>query len=241
MCKILNRNLLATASQDNLIRVYNISQKDGGAPIIFRGHTLKPFNVEWSPILYNYLATGSDDRTVRVWNIQNVNESKELIGHTHNVRGILWNTEIPWLLLTGSWDSTIRLWDIRSQICIFVCKDHIADVYGITSHEDRPFVYVTCSRDTSIRFWWMEGIFQKIFMKLLINDDNWEDSIDKIDSMPDKNAVEKLYGNGSKKLRKELKEIKNEEDMVFFYEKVMKFFKVTDKKSKKLSFLVLVQ
>ena len=53
-----------------------------------------------------------------------------LLGHKGPVRGLIWNTEIPYLVISGSWDSTIRMWDIRDGACIDTILDHGADVYG---------------------------------------------------------------------------------------------------------------
>ena len=57
-----------------------------------------------------------------------------LKGHSHNVRAITFNPELPWCLISGAWDATIKLWDIRSGNCIYTITDHTADVYGITFH-----------------------------------------------------------------------------------------------------------
>lgn len=215
---------MATASHDCLIRVFNISQKDGGLPLVFKGHTSKPFNVEWNPILFNYFASGSDDTTIRVWNIQNLNDFKELVGHTNNVRGLLWNTEIPWLLLSGSWDSTIRLWDVRTKNCIFVCKDHNADVYGIAVHEDRPFTYVSCSRDTSLRFWNLEDMFNEIFLRVLEN--QYDCFGEEIEVFPVEKEIVRLFGSSGRKMKKDLKVLWEGEDMIGYYERILNFFKV---------------
>lgn len=50
-------------------------------------------------------------------------------GHTSAVRGLCWNSEIPYLFLSGGWDGLIRIWDVRTQFCyksiqyhqVFVC------------------------------------------------------------------------------------------------------------------------
>ena len=129
-------------------------------------------------------------------------------------------------MISGSWDATIRLWDIRSQTCIFVCRDHNADVYGLAAHEDRPFVYVSCSRDTSIRFWSLEEMFQGVFLKILLEEKKWEEVFEKIDVFPKEGDAMMLCGASSKKLKKELIEMRKDGDLVGAYEKIMKFFKV---------------
>lgn len=46
------------------------------------------------------------------------------------MRGLMWNTEIPYLLISGSWDYTIKVWDTREGACLDTVYDHGADVYG---------------------------------------------------------------------------------------------------------------
>ena len=53
-----------------------------------------------------------------------------LKGHNAPVRGLLWNTEIPYLLISGSWDYSMRVWDVRDGACLDTVLDHGADVYG---------------------------------------------------------------------------------------------------------------
>lgn len=214
---------------DHIVRVFNISMKEGGVPLLFKGHSGKVFNLEWNQVLCNYLASASDDKTIRIWNLQNVNDSKDLVGHENNVRGLVWSTEIPWLLISGSWDCTIRLWDVRTQKCLFVCRDHNADVYGLAIHEERPFLCVSCSRDTSLRFWELEGIFKETFLKVLIQND-WEEVFGRPEAIfPKPNEKVMLYGGASQKMRKEILEMRNDGNWLGVYERVMKFFKVIRK------------
>jgi WD repeat-containing protein 17 len=85
-----------------------------------------------------------------------------LRGHTHNVRAIIFNHELPWCLVSGSWDATIKLWDVRSGTCIYTITEHTADVYGITFHKQRPFTFVSSSRDTTLRFWSIDQLVTTI-------------------------------------------------------------------------------
>lgn len=69
-------------------------------------------------------------RTVRIWDYTQDACINVLSGHTAPVRGLMWNTEVPYLLTSGSWDYTIRVWDTRDGTCLDTVYDHGADVYG---------------------------------------------------------------------------------------------------------------
>lgn len=83
-------------------------------------------------------------------------------GHSHNVRAVTFNPELPWLLVSGAWDATIKLWDARNGNCIYTITDHSADVYGITFHPNRPFVFISSSRDTTLRYFSLDSLVSSI-------------------------------------------------------------------------------
>jgi WD40 repeat protein len=68
--------------------------------------------------------------SVRIWDYTQDACVSTLNGHTAPVRGLMWNTEIPYLLISGSWDYTIKVWDTRGGVCLDTVYDHGADVYG---------------------------------------------------------------------------------------------------------------
>lgn len=68
--------------------------------------------------------------SVRIWDYTQDACINILSGHTAPVRGLMWNTEIPYLLISGSWDYTIKVWDTREGTCLDTVCDHGADVYG---------------------------------------------------------------------------------------------------------------
>lgn len=70
-------------------------------------------------------------RTVRIWDYTQDVCINVLSGHTAPVRGLMWNSEVPYLLTSGSWDYTIRVWDTRDGTCLDTVYDHGADVYGV--------------------------------------------------------------------------------------------------------------
>ena len=68
--------------------------------------------------------------TIKVWDYSQDMCIITLTGHKGPVRGLLWNTEVPYLVISGSWDSTLKVWDLRKGTCLDTIKDHGADVYG---------------------------------------------------------------------------------------------------------------
>lgn len=72
--------------------------------------------------------------TIHVWDYSQESCFQVLRGHEGPVRGIMWNSEIPYLLVSGSWDYKIRIWDIRDGACVETLLDHGADVYGLYSN-----------------------------------------------------------------------------------------------------------
>ncbi|WAQ98157.1 WDR17-like protein [Mya arenaria] len=128
-----NKDMLATGCEDGKVRVFYSATSNDQPLKVFSGHTAKVFHVN----------------TVRIWDYSEDACLREMKGHKGPVRGLLWNSEIPYLLASGSWDSCICLWDIRSGVCLYTLHDHGADVYGLTSHPSRPFILASSSRDST--------------------------------------------------------------------------------------------
>ena len=141
----------AVACEDSLIRIYSITQKDNEPKQKLQGHTHKVFGVSYNPSK-NILSSSSDDFKIGIWDIK-TSKGKFLIGHTNNVRQMVWLTEQPNLLVSGSWDGTTRIWNIDYMICVALINEHHSDVYGMDLCPNHPFMLVTSSRDNSIRFW----------------------------------------------------------------------------------------
>lgn len=151
--------MIATGCEDKNVRVYYLATSSDQPLKVFTGHTAKVFHVRWSPLREGILCSGSDDgwlvrynyigkaavrdasilkcvcmccRTVRIWDYTQDACINVLSGHTAPVRGLMWNSEVPYLLTSGSWDYTIRVWDTRDGTCLDTVYDHGADVYGTT-------------------------------------------------------------------------------------------------------------
>ncbi|XP_047126670.1 WD repeat-containing protein 17 isoform X1 [Hydra vulgaris] len=156
-----NRDLLATACEDGLVRIFYIPTDS--VLKVFHGHTAKVFNVKWSPIKDGVLCSGSDDKTIRVWDYSLGECIQCLEGHSGPVRGLLWNPEISNMIISGSWDFSIKVWDVRTGYCIYTTSDHAADVYGLACHPQQPFIIASTSRDSTLRLWHLQSTAQPIY------------------------------------------------------------------------------
>nr|XP_060635588.1 WD repeat-containing protein 17 [Anolis sagrei ordinatus] len=98
-----NKDMIATGCEDKNVRVYYLATSSDQPLKVFSGHTAKVFHVRWSPLREGILCSGSDDGTVRIWDYTQDACINVLSGHKAPVRGLLWNTEIPYLLISGSY------------------------------------------------------------------------------------------------------------------------------------------
>ncbi|CAM1325653.1 WDR17 (predicted) [Pycnogonum litorale] len=192
-----NSEMLATACEDNLVRIYNCKNTQSNPVKVFIGHSGKVFSVKWSPIREGVFCSSSDDCTVRVWDFSSTSSVSVLNGHTSYVRGILWNHEIPYILMTSSWDATIRVWDIRDETCLCVNSDHGADVYGLASHAVRPFTVASASRDSTVRLWSISSFVSCLHAKLLAGE-LWKNVIGNPDQLVNPSSPPLLCGKQSK-------------------------------------------
>ncbi|CAN8032758.1 unnamed protein product [Ixodes persulcatus] len=162
-----NENIVATACEDSLVRIFYLSM-NGGVPLkTLAGHTSKVFRVKWSPLRDGVLCSTSDDRTIQVWNYTCESAVRILRGHGDFTRSVVWSPELSHLLLSGSWDATIRLWDTRDGSCLCLLWDHGADIYGLACHPRRPFIVASSSRDSTVRIWSMLPMASTLFLKVL--------------------------------------------------------------------------
>jgi WD repeat-containing protein 17 len=199
-----NKRIVATASADGIVRIWDIGKVSSAPVLELKGHGMKVFHCVWSSLLPNYLLTSSDDHTLRCWNISS-GECRILRGHTSNVRAVCWSSEVPWLCFSGSWDGTVRAWDIRRDHCVASFTDHHADVYGLSLHPSRPFVLASSSRDTTVRILWLQELILPICMAMAESQsiESFFGTTD--EAMQSLSSTICLCGPGSKRLRQSLK------------------------------------
>jgi WD40 repeat protein len=195
--------MLATGCADSFVRIFQCEDSNCRQESLLKGHTLRVFNVAWSPLLPGHVASTSDDRTCIVHDTKS-SRSIVLAGHLNNVRGCTWHTELPYMIITGSWDASIRLWDIRSATCIRSIFDHHTDVYCTALHPARPFFVVSSSRDSTMRFWSLTEYVPEALLLSIFGYNMHDTIIGDASECMSLDAASKLCGAASKTLAQAL-------------------------------------
>ncbi|XP_054410720.1 WD repeat-containing protein 17 isoform X7 [Pongo abelii] len=183
---------IATCSSDGFCIIRTI---DGKVLHKYK-HPAAVFGCDWS----------QNNNTVRIWDYTQDACISILSGHTAPVRGLMWNTEIPYLLISGSWDYTIKVWDTREGTCVDTVYDHGADVYGLTCHPSRPFTMASCSRDSTVRLWSLTALVTPVQMNILA-DRSWEEIIGNTDCAVEPGTPPLLCGKVSRGIRQEIEKL----------------------------------
>uniref|UniRef100_A0A2K6S6R8 WD repeat domain 17 n=1 Tax=Saimiri boliviensis boliviensis TaxID=39432 RepID=A0A2K6S6R8_SAIBB len=183
---------IATCSNDGFCIIRTI---DGKVLHKYK-HPAAVFGCDWS----------QNNNTVRIWDYTQDACISILSGHTAPVRGLMWNTEIPYLLVSGSWDYTIKVWDTREGTCLDTVYDHGADVYGLTCHPSRPFTMASCSRDSTVRLWSLTPLITPVQINILA-DRSWEEIIGNTDYAIEPGTPPLLCGKASRDIRQEIEKL----------------------------------
>ena len=146
-----NSQILASASWDNTIRLWDISKSE--EPKVLKGHNDKVESVAFSPD-GRLLASGSGDNTICLWDITNGQEFGVLKGHNNEVWSVAYSPDGR-LLASGSSDRTIRLWDVKNGREVRVLKGHKSKVWSVVFSPDGRLL-ASGSTDGTIRLWEIE-------------------------------------------------------------------------------------
>ncbi|XP_062068855.1 WD repeat-containing protein 17 isoform X4 [Lepus europaeus] len=180
---------IATCSSDGFCIIRTIDNK-----VLHKyKHPAAVFGCDWS----------QNNNSVRIWDYTQDACINILSGHTAPVRGLMWNTEIPYLLVSGSWDYTIKVWDTREGTCLDTVYDHGADVYGLTCHPCRPFTMASCSRDSTVRLWSLTPLITPLQINILA-DRPWEEIIGNTDNALEQGTPPLLCGKVSRDIKQEI-------------------------------------
>ena len=147
-----NSYLLASASGDNTVRIWDVGNNNRRHVRTLRGHTDTVWSVAWSPD-GRTLASASQDGTVRLWNPDNGINFAVLRGHTEQVNCVAWSPDGR-ILASGGNDNTVRLWNPDTHGIRRVLRGHTGRLYTLAFHPNgQTLAGASGGGDSSIRLW----------------------------------------------------------------------------------------
>lgn len=157
VCVSPNDKLIASASQDKLIKVWDgrqISKLVG----VLKGHRRGVWSVEFSP-LDQCVLSASADATVRVWSLKDFTCLRTLQDHSQAVVRACYVNKGTQCISNGA-DGVIKLWSLKNSECVATFTEHPASAkvwaLGVTAAiadgEDGAF-FVTGGTDSNLLLW----------------------------------------------------------------------------------------
>lgn len=140
--------LLATASGDKTVRLWNMGTQDKFATL--HGHTAAVRDVAFSPD-GSMLASASADGIVRLWGIGADREISQLEGHDDWVLRVAFSPRGDMLASTSVNEMT-KLWSLDNRDMVGTLGGHADWVSGLVFSPD-GILMATASYDGTIRFW----------------------------------------------------------------------------------------
>jgi WD40 repeat protein len=150
-------NLLASASWDSTVRLWNTSDPDNPQPVgqPLRGHTGIVTSVAFSPD-GKTLASSSTDKTVRLWDLTTPKGVKELTAPLtgREFKQVAFSPDGRTLAAAGD-DGTVRFWDVtdrRAPHAGAVLSGHTGPVRAI-AFSPNGRTLASASNDKTVRLW----------------------------------------------------------------------------------------
>lgn len=149
-----NDRLIASASQDKLIKVWHAQTSNGASLLALagtcRGHKRGVWAVEFSPV-DQCLASASGDKTVKIWSVKDFSCLKTFEGHTASVLGVQFVCAGMQLVSAGA-DGLLKLWTIKSNECEATFDQHEDKVWALSVAKDGSEM-VSGGADSTIHLW----------------------------------------------------------------------------------------
>jgi len=142
-------NLLASASEDNTIKLWN---QEGKSLATLKGHQGWVYGVAISPN-GKMIASVGEDKTLRLWNLDG-KELKMIQGHTDEVWGVAFSPDGQ-TIASASADQTVRLWNLDGTLRNTL-RGHSKKVWGVAFSPDGQTI-ASASADQTVKLWKLDG------------------------------------------------------------------------------------
>ncbi len=141
-----DQSLLASASADNSIRLWNVST--GQEVGVLKGATDQVLSLAFSPD-GTKLVTGGKDKSVRIWDVATKKITNEYKGHTDAVTSVLYSPDQK-RIVSASADKTIRVW-LAGKV-EGILRGHTDQVLALAFNSDGSTL-ASAGADKTIRLW----------------------------------------------------------------------------------------
>jgi len=156
-----NANMLATASFDSTIGMWENVGGDYSFIASFEGHENEVKSVAWNSA-GTLLASCSRDKSVWIWEVLPGNEYEcvsVLNGHTQDVKMVVWHPSLD-ILVSTSYDNSIKVWTEDGDGDDWQCAQtlgapgggHTSTVWAVSFNADGDRM-VSCSDDLTLMVW----------------------------------------------------------------------------------------
>jgi WD40 repeat protein len=157
------KGLLATASWDATVTVYDLAKEDTEALLKTLGvdegggldeETFRMgglYDVAFSPTATDILGCASADKVVYLWNHREGRMIQKLTGHQDEVNGIIFHPTQQ-VMCTTSDDTHAHIWDFQEGIKLRSLEEHTKAVYGAQFFgKEAEYNIATCCFDQKVR------------------------------------------------------------------------------------------
>jgi WD40 repeat protein/serine/threonine protein kinase len=144
-----DNSLLATASQDETVHVWDVAT---GALVATLSEQAGELNcVAFSPD-GRLLAIGADNGTILIRDTRSWELIATLAGHSDDVLCVAFSPNGQ-LLASGAWDDQLRLWDATDFTAKATFEGHTNDVEYVAFSPDSKTLAAACWSDSTVRLW----------------------------------------------------------------------------------------
>jgi WD40 repeat protein len=151
----IDEKLIATASNDNTVRLWNCQ---GKLVQTFKGHQGGVNSVSFSPN-GKLIATASDDKTAKLWSLEG-KLLQTFKGHQGGVNSVSFSPNGK-LIATASDDKTAKLWSLEGKV-VQTFKGHQDRATGVSFSPNGKLI-ATASDDKTAKLWSLEGKLLQTF------------------------------------------------------------------------------
>jgi periodic tryptophan protein 1 len=152
VCVWIVRNLLASGSADNTIRIWDLDT--GKTVLTLRHHRSKVQSVRWHPIEPSMLASAGYDRRVCVVDVRTPQDVRSFT-LPEDPEVMLWHPHMPTHLLVSTENGRVICFDASKpdDQAVMVLEAHSKAISGMDINTSIPGLLVTVSVDRSYKFW----------------------------------------------------------------------------------------